>query len=138
MERRLQIAIDCADPERLAAFWAAALDYELLDPPGGHSSWEALSAADANEPGEQWRVIDDPTSHGPRVLFHTVPEPKTTKNRVHLDVWLPRSAGEGTEVVEAEAARLEGLGATRIRTRDDDGEFYIVMQDPEGNEFCIA
>ena len=77
---------------------------------------------------------------GPTILFHSRPEPKTTKNRVHLDVWIPReeSTGHGTAHVEAEAARLLLLGATRIRTRDEDGDFYIVMQDPEGNEFCIA
>jgi predicted enzyme related to lactoylglutathione lyase len=140
MARRMQIAVDCSDPERLAAFWAEVLAYRLLDPPDGHASWSEFSAAEAHESGEAWRIIGDPTSRGPTILFHSVPEQKTTKNRVHLDVWVPReeSIAQGTTTVEAEAARLVQLGATRIRTRDDDGDFYIVMQDPEGNEFCIA
>src|SRR5437879_4179155 len=131
----MQIAVDCSDPERLAAFWAQVLAYQPSDPPDGYASWSEFSAAEAHESGEQWRIIMDPASTGPTILFHSVPEPKITKNRVHLDVWVPGEVptGEGTKSVEAEAARLVQLGATLVRTRNDDGDFYIVMQDPEGN-----
>jgi catechol 2,3-dioxygenase-like lactoylglutathione lyase family enzyme len=138
--RRLQIAIDCSDPERLAAFWVEVLGYRTLEPPSGFASWSAFSAAEAHEPGEQWRILVDPASAGPTILFHSVPEAKTTKNRLHLDIWIPHDdpTADHSALVEREAARLVQLAAARIRTRDDDGEFYIVMQDPEGNEFCIA
>ena len=140
MERRLQIAIDCSDPTRLAAFWAEVLSYTPVDPPSGHESWAEFSASEAHEPGEQWMMIADPDGKGPTVLFHRVPEAKIGKNRLHLDVWPPRSDAEADvrKVVETKVAQLVQLGATRLRTRDDDGEFYVVMQDPEGNEFCVA
>lgn len=140
MGRRLQIAIDCSDPARLAAFWAEVLSYTPVDPPGGHESWIEFSVGEAHDPGEQWMMIADPEGRGPTVLFHRVPEPKIVKNRLHLDVWPPRVDPEADvhHVVETEVAKLVGLGATRLRTRDDDGEFYVVMQDPEGNEFCVA
>jgi catechol 2,3-dioxygenase-like lactoylglutathione lyase family enzyme len=136
----MQVAIDCSHPEQLAAFWADVLGYELADPPNHHQSWSSFSAAEARQPSEVWCVIVDPEHHGPRLLFHSVPEPKQGKNRLHLDVWVdqPDPAVSRRSLVEAEAARLEAKGASRVRTRDDDGDFYIVMQDPEGNEFCVA
>jgi catechol 2,3-dioxygenase-like lactoylglutathione lyase family enzyme len=138
--RRLQIAVDCADPELVAAFWIEALSYRMVDPPAGYASWAEFSATEAHEPGEEWRLICDADGAGPTVLFHRVDEAKTVKNRIHLDVWVPRDAdaGHARDMVEADVARLIDLGATLVRTRDDDGDFYVVMQDPEGNEFCIA
>jgi hypothetical protein len=138
MGRRLQVAVDCHDPERLAAFWIEALAYRLLDPPSGHGSWAEFSLAEAQDRDEAWAIIGDPEGRGPTVLFHRVPEPKTTKNRVHLDVFVSTQPVSARDEVEAEVGRLIGLGATRVRTRDDDGDFYVVMHDPEGNEFCIA
>ena len=92
-------------------------------------------------PEDQWNsrsAIVDPDGKGPRIFFQRVPEGKTVKNRVHLDV---RSAPglEGDErlaALEAEAARLAPLGATKVEVREDE-EHLIVMQDPEGNEFCL-
>ena len=140
MARRIQVAVDCVHPVQLAQFWAEVLQYELAEPPDGHETWEALSAADASRPGEGWCCIVDPDHTGPRLLFHSVPETKQVKNRVHLDVWVdqPDPSVERRALIQAEADRVLALGATHVRTRDDDGQFYIVLQDPEGNEFCVG
>jgi hypothetical protein len=81
----------------------------------------------------------DPDSVQPSLFFHRVPERKTVKNRVHLDIRLAPGAPEETArpLVDAEARRLVGFGATHLRT-DDDDDYYAVMQDPEGNEFCVG
>lgn len=137
----MQLDIDCADPEALAAFWAEALDYRVADPPLDHPTWKAFGEAEANEPGEAWCKAVDPDGSGPPVLFHRVPEPKAVKNRLHVDVLVPPHDGDGRGTrldVEAEAERLGGLGASRIHDRFEDGHCFIVMADPEGNEFCIA
>jgi hypothetical protein len=124
MTRQLQVAVDCADPARLAAFWAGVLAYQRQD-----------------VPGDDWAALVDPLGVGPRLLFHRVPEGKVVKNRVHLDV---RVSGPGEvpmaarrPLVDAEAARLAALGATHLRTDDDGVDYFAVLQDPEGNEFCI-
>ena len=140
MARTVQIAVDCHDPERLAEFWCAALGYELRKPPAGHRSWASYSEAVAVQPGEAWTVIVDPDGHGPGVLFHRVPEAKVGKNRLHLDVFLSpgSSAEERRPLVAPEVDRLVGLGATYLRTDDDGDDYYAVLQDPEGNEFCVG
>lgn len=135
MGRDLQIAVDCADPEALAAFWAEVLDYRV-PPPRGHATWRDYSQAEANEPGEGWCRADDPDGSGPSLLFHRVPEAKAEKNRLHLDVWV--SHGGDWAPLDAEVERLVGLGASVLRRRDDDGHCYVVMGDPEGNEFCVC
>src|SRR5687768_9070 len=76
MARRMQVAVDCSDPERLAEFWADVLGYRIADPPDRHESWAAFSAAEASQPSERWCVIVDPDRNGPRLLFHSVPEQK--------------------------------------------------------------
>jgi hypothetical protein len=123
MAKPMQIALDCSDPTKLAAFWASALDYEV---------------ARTSDDGERvW--LSDPERKGPSLLLHRVPEPKTVKNRLHLDVYvtwdLPPQ--EAKPIVDVEAARLCAMGATRLRTFESD-DYFIVMSDPEGNEFCIA
>ena len=68
----------------------------------------------------------------PSVLFHRVPEPKLTKNRVHLDIRIaPGVPNNSTRALVA-------LGATHVRTDEDESDYYAVMQDPEGNEFCVG
>jgi len=140
MGRHVQIAVDCADPQRLAAFWCEVLGYRIADPPLGYPSWAEFSAAVAAEPGEAWCRLVDPDDSGPPVLFHRVPEGKSSKNRLHLDVVLaPGQPPEACRpLVDAEAARLVALGATYVRTDDDETDYYAVMQDPEGNEFCVG
>ena len=140
MARRLQVAVDCADPDRLARFWVAVLGYQVGAPPAGYANWEDFSRS-AGGVGECWSAVVDPAGGGPRVLFHRVPEPKAAKNRVHLDV---RVSGAGDvpaqtrrRQVDAEVARLQTLGATHLRTEEDEHDYFAVMTDPEGNEFCI-
>ena len=85
-------------------------------------------------------MVVDPEEGGPSVLFHRVPEPKVVKNRVHLDIRMAPGATKETTrlLVDVEARRLVNLGATHIRTDDDETDYYAVMQDPEGNEFCVG
>jgi hypothetical protein len=143
MATSFQVVFDCADPDQLARFWAAALHYKLQDPPQGYSSWQEFLAA-LNIPEDERNAasaIVDPDGVGPRIYFQRVAERKTVKNRVHLDV----NAGGGRSVtheerwrrVNAEAERLIGLGASRLRIGEAHGERWVVMQDPEGNEFCV-
>jgi hypothetical protein len=137
----LQIVFDANDVPRLVAFWEQALGYQVQPPPLEFETWEDF-ARENGIPEEQWDgwgALIDPDGKRPRIFFQRVPEGKTAKNRVHLDV----NVGEGldgedrTMRVKQEADRLEGLGATRQREAFERGEFWIVMQDPEGNEFCL-
>lgn len=137
---RLQVAIDCADPDRLSAFWSRVLGYVVDVPPAGHASWQDFSRS-AGSGGESWSAVVDPAGSGPRVLFHRVPEPKTGKNRVHLDVRVSAAdevpAQTRRDQVDAEVARLQTLGGIHLRTEEDEYDYFAVMTDPEGNEFCI-
>lgn len=143
-----KVVIDAADPHAQAGFWAEALGYlvednsplieELLGfgavtesvttQAHGRRAWRDLAAA---------RHPDDPyeeksgTGLGRRLLFQRVPEPKTVKNRVHLDLHA------GPERREAETARLVGLGASVLRNVEEQGGSWTVLADPEGNEFCV-
>jgi hypothetical protein len=140
----IQVVVDCADPGRLAAFWAAALGYRLPDPPEGFTSWNAWAAAQGI-PESNWNdrsAAEDPAGVGPRVFFQKVPEGKTAKNRVHLDLGVGGGRGvsldERRRRVDAEVARLKALGATDERgPMNLHGEYWVRMNDPEGNEFCV-
>jgi hypothetical protein len=144
MARDVQITFDCTDPAALAAFWAEALGYRLQDPPEGFESWDqALEAMGVPpESRNDASAVADPEGSGPRLFFQRVPERKQTKNRVHLDV----RAAPGLEgdarmaALEAEAERLVSHGATRLRRSEPDPPLshgYLVMADPEGDEFCL-
>ena len=142
MSVQIQVTFDCSDPGAMAEFWAEALGYKKQDPPEGWDSWEAW-ASDQGIPEEDFNsmsAVVDPDGKGPRLFFQRVPEDKAVKNRVHLDlnVGIPGADEQAsrTKVKEA-AARLEGLGATKLREAEERGEFWIVMQDIEGNEFCL-
>ncbi len=132
MSNLIQLTFDAASPTTLADFWAIALGYETQRPPPGFESWEAF--ADAKqipaEDRDRFAAIVDPEGRGPRVLFLKVPETKTAKNRVHLDV----ISHEPDEHVE----RLVAAGATRLDAFEEFGAAWTVMLDPEGNEFCVA
>ncbi len=144
MPRDFQVAIDCADPAALGAFWIEALGFREESPPEGFDSWpEALAAWGLpQERHNDAYAIVDPEGVRPRVFFHKVPEGKTAKNRLHLDIrvsGLPGPNHDGKDQVLAqEAARLEALGATTSRTVDEAMDYFVVMQDPEGNEFCLS
>jgi Glyoxalase-like domain len=143
MATRLQVVFDAADPPALAAFWGELIGYVKEDPPEGFDSWEAWAVA-SDLPREEWDHYDsrvDPDGVGPRLFFQRVPEPKTAKNRVHLD--LAVSGGRGTPVEErrrqvaAAVERAVAAGATRLKAYDEAGQHWVVLQDPEGNEFCL-
>jgi hypothetical protein len=145
--REFQVTIDCADPFELSSFWEGALGYEPAEPPEGSDSWEEwLEKMDV--PRDEWdpgprpyNALVDPEGRGPRIWFQRVPEPKTVKNRIHLDL----NASDGPaapldrrmEQVEAEVERLLGLGARRLAVYEEQDHYHVVMADPEGNEFCL-
>ncbi len=144
MAKEIQITFDCADPGALAGFWAEVLGCKVEDPPEGFDTWpDALTAWGV--PEDQWNsrsAIVDPDGKGSRIFFQQVPEGKTAKNRLHLDVRVaPGLRGDDRmAALESEADRLEALGATRFKRFEPDGRLeagFIVMQDPEGNEFCL-
>ena len=140
----IQVVFDAADPGALAVFWAAALGergYAVPAPPGDFAYWPAFLAANG-VPEERWNDASAIEADGhPRIFFQKVPEAKTLKNRVHIDLL----AGGGPSVpldeqrqrVATEVARLETLGATKVEERADLGVHWAVMRDPEGNEFCV-
>lgn len=103
---------DCRAPEAIARFWAAVLGYELAE----------LDEDDAE--------IRDPNGTGVPILFQRVPEGKSVKNRLHLDL---RPATSMAEEIE----RVSALGASEHRYVAEGGSFWTVMLDPEGNEFCL-
>ena len=111
---QLGLVLDCADPERLAEFWAPALGYVNL---GIAGSYVALFPDGAP---------------GPKLLLQKVDEPKSVKNRMHVDLEVAD--------IQAEAARLVALGATRVSEGpcSEHGSTWVLMADPEGNEFCVC
>ncbi|HYS30282.1 MAG TPA: VOC family protein [Candidatus Limnocylindria bacterium] len=110
----LGIVLDCADPEQLAGFWARALRYRVgpYQPP--------------------YIILRPEAGDGPKFVLQHVPEPKQVKNRMHLDLWVAD--------IEVEARRLSELGARRQSADplEEIGSRWIVMADPEGNEFCLC
>jgi len=143
---RYQLVIDCANPDLLARFWAAALGYELEPPPDSFASWDDYWR-DVGLPDEDLGLgedrIIDPAGGGPHIWLQVVPEHKTIKNRIHIDI----HAGGGRAVplatrrerVDAEVQRLTELGATAVRVLQEDGldHYAVAMTDPEGNEFDV-
>ena len=121
------LGCDAADPHRLAAFWRRALGY-------------------VNEPGyddPDGASIIDPDGKGPAIGFLRVPEPKTSKNRMHIDVRVagepPWEMAEREQLIRRKVDELVGAGATEVREEHGDDHLdHVVMLDPEGNEFCIA
>ena len=121
------LGCDAADPQRIAAFWAIALEY-VAEP--GYDDPDGAS-------------LVDPDGVGPAVSFLRVPEAKTVRNRMHIDIRVagepPWDMAEREQLIRAKAAALATVGATQLRE-----EFYgehlghVVMLDPEGNEFCVA
>jgi predicted enzyme related to lactoylglutathione lyase len=107
------VTFDCADPRSLARFWSEVTGYE---------------ATEARDDFVRLRAPDHRSVR--HLLFFKVPEPKTVKNRMHVDL--------ATRDVEAEVARLVALGATEVDRREGNGTRWVVMQDPEGNEFCLG
>jgi glyoxalase superfamily protein len=138
----VQVVIDCADPAALSRFWAEALGYELAAPPEGFDSWEAALRSWGVPESEfnSASAAQDPDSRGPRLYFQRVPEPKTVKNRLHLDLNITTGREpleERKKSLAAAADRLLKLGATDPEERENTRGYCIVMRDPEQNEFCV-
>ncbi|GAB3919847.1 hypothetical protein GCM10011575_36210 [Microlunatus endophyticus] len=129
--------VDARDAHIIADFWIAALGYELED----NTAFVEDLVRKGVVPAEQtFRRPDGVLSFtgfeairggGPRILFHTVPEEKSIKNRLHLDI------NVGKDRMHGEAERLVGLGATLLREIEDPSGHWIAMLDPEGNEFDL-
>ena len=144
MTTEIQVTFDCGDPAALAGFWCDVLGYVIQAPPPGFDSWEQALEAFGVPPERRndASAAVDPERVRPRLFFQKVPEGKTAKNRVHLDV---RAAPglEGEERMAALEARCEELvaaGATRVERHEPAPPMaggHIVMTDPEGNEFCL-
>ncbi|MBB4931052.1 hypothetical protein F4561_001872 [Lipingzhangella halophila] len=139
----IQITFDANDPAALGRFWAELLGYVEQPPPGGFATWGAALTA-LGVPEEQRRgntayAIVDPAGQGPRVLLKRVPEGKTAKNRVHLDVNVAGGLPDDQRrlKVAEEVDRAVRMGAIRVREVDEPAGYCIVMRDLEGNEFCL-
>jgi hypothetical protein len=139
----VQVTFDSATPGELAQFWAEALGYVMQPPPAGFASWEEMLRK-FEVPEEQWEsraAVIDPEGNGPRLFFQRVPEGKTAKNRVHLDLHVAIGLGDDQrrERIESEVTRLEALGASVLQRMEPEAmsSFFVVMSDPEGNEFCV-
>jgi predicted enzyme related to lactoylglutathione lyase len=110
------VVVDSTDPARAAEFWAAALGWSGRE--SGERGEEIIS------PGEGEAGYGPPS-----IVFQPVPEAKTVKNRVHLDLYSPDQA--------VDVARLEALGATRVDVGQGEERSFVVLADVEGNEFCV-
>lgn len=143
-----KLVVDCADPHAQAGFWGAALAYtvedhsalverlldigavpdELTVEVDGRRAWRDLAAV--RHPGDPYEE-ESGTGLGRRLLFQRVPEQKTGKNRLHLDLH------PGPDLRTPEVERLTELGARVLREVQEMGGEWVVMADPEGNEFCV-
>ncbi len=152
MSKHVQVTFDAHDPRALSSFWRDTLGYAHPAPPGVDlpegadplAAWDEFLDRIGVPPAQRNSnsAIEDPDGQGPRLFFQQVPEGKVAKNRVHLDVRAaPGLRGdERMAALEVECERLVALGATRLR-RDEPAPpmsaGFIVMADPEGNEFCL-
>jgi predicted enzyme related to lactoylglutathione lyase len=129
MARLGNVTFACENPAALCAFWSAALGYRQQDaPPGFMDAWIAAG----RDPNGAAAAVD-PTGQGPRLYFQKKPKSDTESIPIHLDL--------NADDRETEVARLVDLGATVVETKrqvtGDDSEEWTVMQDPEGNGFCV-
>jgi hypothetical protein len=142
-----QLTIDANDPAVLARFWAQALGYQPAPPTGPETTWHAHYRARLGREAAFDDRLFDPAGLRPPIWFQQVPEAKAGKNRLHLDLYptgrdnaLP--VERRIEIVDAKVAAPIRLGAgVERRTRHDDPEdpiYYVIMHDPEGNEFCVS
>lgn len=140
-----QVAFDCTDPHALADWWAETLGWVVEDQDPGFIRRMIAEgyATDADTRTHNGRLVwrdgaairhpDGPSAgHRRRVIFQWVPEPKTVKNRVHLDIWV------GEENVAAQADRLVARGATVLHKGSQGPHEWMTLTDPEGNEFCVS
>lgn len=117
-----ELVVDCRDPRRLAEFWCGVLGYEIIDETPG----EPIEIAGEEQTAEAMRRGIVP----PTIIFVVVPEPKTVKNRLHIDL---RPVDRTTD---EEVERIVALGARRVDIGQGE-QSWTVLADPEGNEFCV-
>jgi len=131
-----QLAVDAADAHTLVDFWAEALHYAKEDNTAtidqilaqGHAQESDTVLRDGVRSWAGFEAIGTP---GYRILFHTVPEPKASKNRWHIDL------NVGSDQMVAELDRLVALGAAQVAEINDPTGHFFILTDPEGNEFCV-
>jgi hypothetical protein len=141
MPYEFQVAVDCAQPHALADWWAETLGWKVVvsDPEfirrmiaEGYVTDADTRMHNGSLVFAEAAAIDRPDDPGRRIYFQQVPEPKTAKNRWHLDVRV------GPENVAAEKQRLLARGATYLYDGEQGPHTWVTMADPEGNEFCIS
>ncbi|MDQ3737828.1 MAG: VOC family protein [Actinomycetota bacterium] len=140
MSPDVQIAIDADDPHMLNRFWAAVMGYEVEDHhdqatqvlDAGYATVDDTVEIDGRRAWKTAAACRATSGRGVRLLFQHVPEAKSVKNRVHLDLHV------GTEDRDAEVARIVGLGATHLWDGQQGPQTWVTLADPEGNEFCVA
>ena len=145
MTTRITMTFDAAEPAVLAAFWRQALGYVEAPPPTGFGSWKEWFVA-CEVPEEEWddgASIVDPEGVAPRISFLKVPEPKTAKNRLHLDLQVSGGravpADERATAIRATVERLVAAGGSVLGEHSIAGALdHVVMADPEGNELCVV
>lgn len=144
MSRSVTITFDADDPQALAEFWGLALGYVEQPPPPGFDTWDDFVSAN-NFPADgrdNIAAVVDPEGNGPRLLFLKVPEGKSAKNRVHLDVHSVESRDtprdEHLAAIRTIVDGLVAAGATEHDSFDQFGSLWTVLTDPEGNEFCVV
>jgi hypothetical protein len=140
MAARFDLTLDCADARLLAEFWKAALGYIDEPPPDPFTTraeWLAQFDLPEDDSVDDGAWLCDPAGVGPRLSILKVPEPKTAKNRLHMDLRVSAhsSPGERWAQIRAESERLTSLGGIVLAVFDG---HHVVMADPEGNEFCVA
>jgi hypothetical protein len=140
----LHIVFDCADPDLVSRFWMEALGgYDFPMPvPDGFTTWDEWADAQGIPVDQRptGRTLVDKERDRPDIFFLQVPEAKAGKNRLHLDLKIAPglSGADRRTKITAEAERLTALGATTSQAMDEPDGFHLIMQDPEGNEFCVA
>ncbi len=145
MTTRWTVTIDCADPRAAMTFWKEALGYVEPQAPEGWDTW-AQWLIDMKVPEEEWGDgggLDDPEGVLPSLSFLKVPEDKTVKNRLHLDLQVSGGrhldADLRRERIMAHVERLVAAGATVLQEHVEDGVLdHVVLGDPEGNELCVV
>ena len=137
----VQVAIDCSSPHELADWWAEVLGWQvekqdeafirrMVDE--GYATDEQTTRHNGALVWKSATAIRSPDPGRPRLLFQAVPEEKTVKDRIHLDVH------GGPEARETEVARLVGMGATELWRQAQGTYEWVTLTDPEGNEFCVS
>ena len=144
----LQLTIDCRDPARQVAFWQPLLGYRVPEPPPPHRTWRdwylSLGIPAEEIEGDGADRLVPPDGSGVAIWFQPVPEEKSGKNRLHLDLRVspgravPRS--ERRAAIEIAVSDVRTRGGRLLRWTEDDAADHVaaVMADPEGNEFCLT